>query len=1006
MQIARCSWHTTAIFFLAAIGLVEPAWAQAVPAPDPKQYGLNLIGAPAAWALGYNGAGITVAVGDSGIQTTHPAFAGKIDARSRNYRLQAPGGTYDLNDYSDNATDSHGTHVAGIIASSAGSGVPGVAYGAGLVVLRLTDNCAKGQNCSAPGIPNASATAIQYFAGLQNVMLYNASYGPNSGKNQTVWAASTIDADEETAIVAALANGKVIVAANGNDRDTNPVAGINPNGIALYPFVRPANANAGIYADGGNNFDFSNLDSQPGLIIAVTSVGQDKTIAYYAQTCGVTASWCVAAPGGDQNKDAGIYSTLPVSTYGYMQGTSMATPMTTGALAVLQQAFPAYAARDLANVLFATAENVGGTAGDNATFGYGLIRLDRAVAGPTTLAAGTAVNVDTQTVTYWSQPLTTAGGFSKTGTGYLIVSGRTTAAGDVSVNAGALGVDGSLTLQTQMTVANGATLSGFGRIVGNTTIAGTLDAGQLPNYADVKTNSGGAIPAAIPLSGASPGTLTFQGNVALGATATIIENIDGSLVIPGGPGTFDKIVVTGNGATFTAGGTLAPNLRNIVGGNNTYSPPVGTSLVIVSAQSGAAVAGQFATLAQPVAGLTANTRLDVVYGTSAITLNVTPLNFAAQAAQVGLNKSAQNVAQALDAERPTPGIAPRGKSKSLFDDLYDDSIAQDDSELVSLSGDGLAGNLRAGLDAFGGFSDTIGARQGSDALRPYLDPVGQADSPHPASFDDAAGWTLWAEGFGAWSRVGDDGLPGVHNGRAGVVAGADRVIAGDLSVGIAFGYAHTRTDSADARSEQDSYAAGLYAAWTPGPFDIEGRIAAGPSHVSTARPIVVFGVTDIAAGSAGGWGGFATGKMGYRQSLGDVLLEPFFEITATSLQRDAYAETTPFGLDFPTQTASRATTALGLEAGTRFETFGVVFVPQLSLAWTHDIGDEGLLTQADLFGAPFDIDAAKPGRDAGVIRADVEAWSGNGLTAYVGYTGAFFRNASSHEVHGGVRLAL
>ena len=553
---------------------------------------------------------------------------------------------------------------------------------------------------------------------------------------------------------------------------------------------------------------------------------------------------------------------------------------------------------------------------------------------------------------------------------------------------------------------NGATLSGFGRIIGSTTIAGTLDAGQLPNYADVKANSGGAIPAAIPLSGASPGTLTFQGNITLSPTATMIENIDGALVIPGGPGTFDKIVVTGAGATFTAGGTLAPNLRAIVGGNNTYSPAVGTSLVIVNAQSGAAVAGQFAALAQPPSGLAANTRLDVVYGASAITLNVTPLDFSVQAAQAGLNNSAQNVAQALDSERPAPGIAPRGKAKSLFDDLYDDTIAQDDSELLSLSGDGLAGNLRAGLDAFSGFSDTLGARQGSDAMRPYLIKMAQADSPLPASLDDAAGWTLWAQGSGAWSRIGDDGLPGVHNDRTGIVAGADRAFASDLSAGIAFGYAHTRTNSADARSEQDSYAGSLYATWTPGPFDIEGRIAAGPSHISTVRPITVFGVTDMATGSAGGWGGFATAKAGYNLGMGDVALEPFAELTGTTLQRDAYTETTPFGLDFPTQTASRATTALGIDAGTRFESFGVTVMPQLRLAWTHDIGDEGLLTQADLFGAPFDIDAAAPGRDAGIVRADVDAWSSDGLSAYVGYTGAFFRNASSHEVHGGVRLAL
>lgn len=986
-----------ALFAALFATVAAPAHAQAIPTLDPNQYGQALIGAPAAWALGYNGTGVTVAVGDSGIQTTHPAFAGKIDPRSMNFRLQTNNGPYDPADYSDNTTDSHGTHVAGIIASSAASNVPGVAYGAGLVVLRLTDNCKDGENCSAPNIPNASATAIQYFAGLQNVMLYNASYGPDSGKNQTVWAASTIDPDEEAAIVQALGNGKIIVAANGNDRETNPIAGVNPNGIALYPFVRPANANTGVYTDGGKNIDFSNLDAQPGLIVAVTSVGQDKTIAYYAQTCGVTASWCVAAPGGDQKKDNGVYSTLPVSTFGYLQGTSMAAPMTTGALAVLQQAYPTYAARDLANALFATAENIGGTAGDNATYGYGLIRLDRAVAGPTTLAAGTAVNVDPQTVTYWSQPLTTSGGFSKTGTGYLIVAGRTTAAGDVTVNAGALGVDGTLTLQTQMTVANGASLSGFGRIVGNTTIAGTLDAGQLPNYADVKANSGGAIPAGIPLSGASPGTLTFQGNVTLTGTATMVENIDGSLVIPGGPGTFDKVIVTGNGATFTAGGTLAPTLRNIVGGNNTYSPPIGTRFLIVSAQGGAAVAGQFASLSQPAAGLAANSRLDVVYTATGITLNVTAIDLSQLATADKQNKNVQNVADALDVVRPAPGIAPRGAAKAVFDDFYDDTEAEYDAELISLSGEGTAANLRAGLGALSGLSDTVGDRQGAGAL---------STAPQAASLSDMTDMSVWVTGYGAWSRVGDDGLSGAHTGDSGIVAGIDARLGEDLRAGAAFGYARTLTNSADAHADQNSYAAVLYATWTPGAYDLEARFAAGPTDASTVRAITVGGVTDIAHGSAGGWGGFLTAKAGYRFDAGDATLEPFAQVGGTMLQRDAYTETTLFGLSFPGQTATRVTTALGFEAATDVDAGFVTLGPRLRLAWTHDFGDDGLSTHTSLFGAPFEIFAAEPGRDAGVVRADIDAWSDGATVAFVGYTGEFRRNGSSHEVHGGVRLPL
>ena len=126
-----------AAIVLAAGVVGHPATAPAqIPTPNVNQYGLAMIGAPAAWALGYSGAGITVAVGDSGIDPTHPAFAGKIDPRSMNFTLPSPGAPYVTSQITD--TGNHGTHVAGIIASSGASGVPGVAYNANIVALRMT----------------------------------------------------------------------------------------------------------------------------------------------------------------------------------------------------------------------------------------------------------------------------------------------------------------------------------------------------------------------------------------------------------------------------------------------------------------------------------------------------------------------------------------------------------------------------------------------------------------------------------------------------------------------------------------------------------------------------------------------------------------------------------------------------------------------------------------------------------------------------------------------------
>ena len=158
--------------------------------------------------------------------------------------------------------------------------------------------------------------------------------------------------------------------------------------VCIHPSIRPANATAGVYNDGGNNDDFSNLLGQNGLIIAATRVGQTKTLAWYANMCGVTTSWCVAAPSGDQYNGAGIWTTSPGDTFGYFGGTSAAVPMVSGSLVVLVQAYSNYNAQDLAHLLFATAENIGGQAADNRIYGYGLIRFDRANAGPLRLPPG------------------------------------------------------------------------------------------------------------------------------------------------------------------------------------------------------------------------------------------------------------------------------------------------------------------------------------------------------------------------------------------------------------------------------------------------------------------------------------------------------------------------------------------------------------------------------------------------------------------------------------------
>jgi subtilisin family serine protease len=67
LALAPFLLSSTAI--VALFAAPSSALAQSPPTPSPLQYGLSLIGAPIAWTAGYTGAGVTIAVGDTGIAT-------------------------------------------------------------------------------------------------------------------------------------------------------------------------------------------------------------------------------------------------------------------------------------------------------------------------------------------------------------------------------------------------------------------------------------------------------------------------------------------------------------------------------------------------------------------------------------------------------------------------------------------------------------------------------------------------------------------------------------------------------------------------------------------------------------------------------------------------------------------------------------------------------------------------------------------------------------------------
>ncbi|WP_244284678.1 MULTISPECIES: S8 family serine peptidase [unclassified Pannonibacter] len=306
------------------------------------QWGLLVTGAPIAHSRGYTGTGVTVGVVDSGILATHPDLIANLSPLNFNGSLRMP--TYD-------DPDGHGTHVAGIIGAAAnGSGIMGVAPGAKLANLPI------GVDTKGSSEPSNENIALVLDYGLKNgIRFFNNSWGsdvyvPSGDLAADRTAFEADNADLLAAFRDAANRGAVLVWATGNEYQVN--AGIEASLPYLYPELTAS-------------------------WIAVTSVDRLGGIPAYSNFCGVTMSWCLAAPGGgdDQDND-GIYSTANTGGYVRMSGTSMATPHVTGALAIAQQMYPNATPQELARLVLMTATDIG-AAGIDSQYGWGLLSLDR-----------------------------------------------------------------------------------------------------------------------------------------------------------------------------------------------------------------------------------------------------------------------------------------------------------------------------------------------------------------------------------------------------------------------------------------------------------------------------------------------------------------------------------------------------------------------------------------------------------------------------------------------------
>ncbi|MFP4006008.1 MAG: S8 family serine peptidase [Candidatus Hadarchaeia archaeon] len=310
-------------------------------------WGLERIGAPEVWAVGYDGSGVRVAVSDSGVDVDHPDLRGKLyteDSTDQYY----PGGWIEFDRNGEIVEDSvphdangHGTHVSGTIVGANASGEHiGMAPGAELMHALV--------------IPDGEGTFAQTLAGLEWKMDPYDRHGNPAGRPADVanisWGVEEYRSRWEEPIRNLISAGVIPVVSIGNEGE-----GSVKSPGAIYEAL----------AVGALNRDDEVPDFSGGDIV------QDNR----SDTPDEYIKPDFSAPG------ATIKSALPGGEWEYKSGTSMAAPHVSGAISLILEARPSLSADQIRKLLseFSEYRSAGRSIPDgeekNTRYGFGIINF-------------------------------------------------------------------------------------------------------------------------------------------------------------------------------------------------------------------------------------------------------------------------------------------------------------------------------------------------------------------------------------------------------------------------------------------------------------------------------------------------------------------------------------------------------------------------------------------------------------------------------------------------------
>ena len=344
----------------------KPAPTEGAQSVDSLSYGasyyqLNQIGVPAVHNMGYSGAGVTLAILDSGFRHAHEAFA----AAWAEGRVLAEWDFVNNDGNTDaEATDSmasqpnHGTQVWSIVGGQAPGHLYGPAYGANFILCKT-----ESLRYELP-IEEDNWVAAMEFADSIGTDVLTTSLGYRIFDDTCGCNLTYEDLDGQTAVIsiaASMADGLGIVLCKS----------VGNEGPSVGSLSAPADA-----------FDILSVGNVDGNGVIQTSSSRGPTYdgRIKPEVCARGTAVTTAFP-----------SPTVFNMYTTGNGTSFATPLVAGAACLVVQAHPDWMPSEVREALKASGNHA--QSPDN-TYGWGVIRVDSALRINTGCCVGTVGDVN------------------------------------------------------------------------------------------------------------------------------------------------------------------------------------------------------------------------------------------------------------------------------------------------------------------------------------------------------------------------------------------------------------------------------------------------------------------------------------------------------------------------------------------------------------------------------------------------------------------------------------